>query len=111
MNIVYFRGRTFWSYYQSMGLEFSHALGKVLGTQDRPTLKLVSHRCVLCFNLIKSMFNTCIYTYTHTSIQHDIFHPKHDILIYLPKQKRTKRIKKTLTFIYHVKTYHTYKTK
>ena len=28
-----------WSYYQSMGLEFRYALGKVLGTQDHPTLR------------------------------------------------------------------------
>ena len=68
------------SYYQSMGLEFRYALGKVLGTQDHPTLRLVSHHCVLHLNLIESIFNTCIYTHTHTSIhlsiQYDIFIPK-----------------------------------
>ena len=61
-----------------MGLEFRFILGKVLGTQNRPTLRLVSHHCVLCLNLIKNMFNTCIYTHTHTSIhlsiQHGIIH-------------------------------------
>ena len=33
-----------------------------------------------------------------------------NILIHLPKQKRTKHIKETLAFIYHVKTYHTSNT-
>ena len=56
------------SYYQSMGSEFWYALGKVLGTQDRPTLRLTSHHYVLHPNLIKNMFNTCIYTHTHASI-------------------------------------------
>ncbi|KAL4619838.1 hypothetical protein ACB092_06G109700 [Castanea dentata] len=36
-----------------MGLEFRYVLGKVLGTQDRPTLRLTSHHCVLCLNLDK----------------------------------------------------------
>ena len=91
-----------WSYYQSMDSEFRYVLGKVLGTQDRPNLRLASHLCVLRLNLIKSMFNTCIYTHTHThtsihlSIQHGIFHLIQNIIIHLPKQKRTKHIKETL---------------
>ena len=97
-----------------MSSDFKYILRKVLGTQDCPTLRLASHHCVLRLNLIKNMFNTCIYTLTHISIhlsiQHDIFHPKQNILIYLPKQKRTKHIKETLAFIYHVKTYYTSKT-
>ena len=39
-----------------MDLEFRYVLGKVLDTQDRPTLRLVSHHCVLHLNLIKNNF-------------------------------------------------------
>ena len=103
-----------WSYYQSISSEFRYVLRKVLGTQDCPTLRLASHLYVLRLNLIKNMFNTCIFTHTHTSIhlsiQHGIFHSKQNILIHLPKQKRTRHIKETLAFIYDVKTYHTSKT-
>ena len=64
-----------------MGLEFRYVLGKVLGTQDRLTLRLASHHCVLRLNLDKIMFNTYILTHTHTSIhlriQHGIMIPKH----------------------------------
>ena len=49
-----------------MGSEFRYVLGKVLSTQNRPTLRLTSHHCVLRLNLIKKMFNTYIYTHTHT---------------------------------------------
>ena len=45
---------------RDMGSEFRYALGKVLGTQDRPTLWLASYHCVLCLDLDKIMFNTCI---------------------------------------------------
>jgi len=41
-----------------MGFEFRYVLEKVLGIQDRQTLRLASHRCVLCLSLIKNMFNT-----------------------------------------------------
>ena len=57
-----------WSYCQSLGLEFRYALRKVLGTQDRPTLGLASHHCVLYLNPIKYHLNTCIldsHTDTH----------------------------------------------
>ena len=58
-----------WSYYQSLGSKFRYALGKVLGTQDRPTLKLASHHCVLCLNPIKNHLNTCILdSHTHTNM-------------------------------------------
>ena len=109
-----------WSYYQSLGSNFRYVLGKVLGTQDRPTLRLASYHCVLYLNLIKSTFNTCTYTHTHTHthtiihlcIQHGIFHPKQNILVYLSqKKKRIQHIKETLAFIRHVRTYHTSKTK
>ena len=74
-----------WSYYQSKGLKFRYTLRKMLGTQDHPTLRLASHHCVLCLNLIKSIFNTCSYTHTHTNIhlstQHGIFIPKQHIIL------------------------------
>ena len=31
---------------KDMGLKFKYALEKVLGTQDRPTLRLAFHHCV-----------------------------------------------------------------
>ena len=84
--IVSSRGRTVDLTTRDMGSKFRYILRKVLGTQDYPTLRLASHHCVLRLNLIKNMFNTCIYTHTHTSIhlsiQHEIIIPK-DILIYL----------------------------
>ena len=74
-----------------MGSEFWYALGKVLGTQDRSTLRLASHCCVLRLNLIKKIFNTYILTHTHTSMHltynHGIFIPKQHI--YQPKAKET----------------------
>ena len=80
------QGRTFDLTTRDMGSKFRYVLGKVLGTQDRPTLRLASHHYVLRLNLIKNMFNTCIYTHTHTSIhlsiQHGIIILKH-IPIYL----------------------------
>ena len=45
---------------KDIGSEIRYGLGKVLGTQNRPTLRLASHHCVLCLNPIKSTFNTCI---------------------------------------------------
>ena len=97
-----------------MGSEFRYALGKVLSTQDRPTLRLASHYYVLHINLIKNIFNTCIYTHTHTSIhlsiQYEILIPKQHTYPSTPKKKRTKHIKETLAFIYHVKTCHTSNT-
>ena len=70
------------SYYQSMGSEFRYAIGKVLGTQDRPTLRLASHHCVLYLNLIKNNLNTCILNlHTHTSM-----HLTHNHGIFILKQ-------------------------
>ena len=64
--IASLHGRTFRSYYQSMGSEFRYALGKVLGTQDRLILRLASHHCVLCLNPIKNYLNTYILnSHTH----------------------------------------------
>ena len=97
-----------------MGSEFRYALGKVLSTQDRPTLRLASHYYVLHINLIKNIFNTCIYTHTHTSIhlsiQYEILIPKQHTYPSTPKKKRTQHIKETLAFIYYVKTCHTSNT-
>ena len=88
-----------WSYYQSMGLEFRYPLGKVLGTQDRPTLRLASHHYVLCLNLIKSIFNICIYTHTHThyhTSKHTIWHlyPKTTYLSIYPNKRELNISKK-----------------
>ena len=90
--------KNFWSYYQNLGLEIRYALGKVWGTQDRPTLRLASHHYVICLNLIKNHLNTCIldsHTQQHASNkQHGIFHSKKkNIFIHLSKQKRSKYIK------------------
>ena len=75
-----------------MGLKFRYILGKVLGTQDRLTLRLASHYCVLHLNLDKIKFKTCILnSHTHTSIHLTIniasIIPKH---IHILKQKKAK---------------------
>ena len=51
MNIASFPERTIDHTTRDMGSEFRYILGKVLGTQDRPTLRLASHHCVLCLKL------------------------------------------------------------
>ena len=64
--IASFRERTIDLTTRDMSSEFRYAFGKVLGTQDRPTLRLASHHCVLHLNLIKNNFNTCILnSHTH----------------------------------------------
>ena len=45
-----------WSYYQSLGSEFRYTLGKVLGTQNRPTIRLASYHCVLNERNSKSLY-------------------------------------------------------
>ena len=50
-----------------MSLELRYGFGKVLGTQNRLTLRLTSHHCVLCLNPIKGIINIVILTHTHTS--------------------------------------------
>ena len=45
-----------------MSLELRHNLGKVLGTQNYPTLRLAFPHCVLCFNPIKGTLNIVVYT-------------------------------------------------
>ena len=60
LYIASFRGRTIDLTIRDMDSEFIYALGKVLGTQDRLTLRLASHHCVVHLNLIKINFNTCI---------------------------------------------------
>ena len=66
INIAYFQGRTIDLTTRDMGLEFRYVFGKVLGTQDRPTLRLASYHCVLCLNHNKIMFNTYVLnSHTH----------------------------------------------
>ena len=65
MNIASFRGRNIDLNTRDMGSNFRYILGKLLDTQDRPTLKLVSHHCVLHLNFIKNMFKT-LSILTHT---------------------------------------------
>ena len=61
-----FSRKDFWSYYQSLDSKFRYALGKVLDIQDRPTLKLISHHCVLYLSPIENHLNTCILdSHTH----------------------------------------------
>ena len=56
-------------YYQSMYLEFRYGDGRVLGTQPYSTCGSASTHCVLCLNLIKGIFTTCILdSHTHTNI-------------------------------------------
>ena len=59
-----------------MGSELKYGLGKVLDTQNYPTLRLASLHCVLCLNPIKGTLNIVIltlslslsltHTHTHT---------------------------------------------
>ena len=70
INIESFRGRTIDLTIRYMGLEFRYVLRMVLGTQDRPTLRLASHHCVLRLKLDKIMFNTYVlnlHTHWHAS--------------------------------------------
>ena len=67
--IATFRGRTTILTTRDMSSEFRYVLRKLLGTQDRPTLRLASHHYLLCLN-------SHTYTSIHLSIQHDIIHPK-----------------------------------
>ena len=50
---------------RDMSLELRYGLGKVLSTQNRPTLRLAFHHCVLCLNPIKGILNIVI-ELTHT---------------------------------------------
>ena len=52
------RGRTFLDLTtRDVGLELRYGLGKVLGTQNRPSLGLASSHYVLCLNHIKDILN------------------------------------------------------
>ena len=42
---------------RDMGSEFRYGFGKVLGTQNHPTLGLASSHCILCLNPIKCILN------------------------------------------------------
>ena len=55
------RGRTIDLTIRDMGSEFRYVLRKVLSTQNRLTLRLASHHCVLCLNLDK--INTLSHTH------------------------------------------------
>ena len=81
-----------------MGSEFRYLLGNVLGTQECPTLRLASRHFVLYLNLIKSMFNTCILTHTHTSI-----HLSCNMASFIPNPNHTSNHahQANLTYIYH----------
>ena len=59
------RGRTIDLTTRDIGSELRYNLGKVLGTQNYPTLKLASSHCVLCFNPIEGTLNIASIT-THT---------------------------------------------
>ena len=54
------RGRTIDLTTRDMGSELWYGLGKVLGIQNRPMLRLASSHCVLCLNLIKGTLNIVI---------------------------------------------------
>ena len=103
--IASFQGRTFWSYYQSIGLEFRYALRKVLSTQDHLTLMLTSHHYVLCLNPSKNYLNTCIlnsHTHTNMHLTNNMTSLPLNKHTYLSiKQKRAKHTKETLACIYH----------
>ena len=53
---------------RDMGLEFKYGFGKVLGTQNRLTLGLAFSHCILCLNLNKGLFHTCLHTHSLGSI-------------------------------------------
>ena len=52
---------------RDMSSKLRNGLGKVLGTQNRPTLRLAFPYCVLCLNPIKDIFNI-LSILTHSSI-------------------------------------------
>ena len=86
-------------------MEFWYALGKVLGTQDRLTLRLVTHHCVLHLNPIKNYSNTCMLdSHTHTNIHltnNLTFLTLNTYLSIYPNKREPKVLKKTL--IIHLK--------
>ena len=45
-----------------------YAIGKVLGTQNHPTLRLATHHYVLFLNPVKDILNIVILTHTSASI-------------------------------------------
>ena len=93
MNIASFRKKTFGLILPKYGFRVQvRSWEDVLGTQNCPTQMLASHHCVLRPNLIKNMFNTCIYTRTHTSIHLSIQSQHHSSQNTYPslKQKRVK---------------------
>ena len=58
--IVSFQGRTIDLAIRDMSLKLRYGFEKVLGTQNRPTLRLASSYCVLCLNPIKGTLNIVI---------------------------------------------------
>ena len=60
--------------------ELRYALGKVLGTHDRLTLRLASLHCVLILTLLKTHTHT--HTHTHTLITHLTY----NMASFIPKQ-------------------------
>ena len=100
-------------YYQSMSSEFRYVLENVLNTQDRSTLRLAFHHCVLRPNLIKNMFDTCIYTQTHTRIHLSIQPWHHSSQNTYPslKRKRAKHKGNPSIHLTYEKPYHTSMTR
>ena len=60
MNMVSLQGRTIDLTTRDIGSELRYGLGKALGTQNHPTLRLASSHCVLCLNLIKGTLKIVI---------------------------------------------------
>ena len=60
VNILSFQERAFDLTTRDMGYKLKYGLGKILGTQKCPTLRLAFSHCVLCFNFIKGAFNIVI---------------------------------------------------
>ena len=77
---------------RDMGLEFRYVFGKVLSTQDRPTIRLASHYCVLCLNIIKSKFNTSILTHTHARM-----HLTYNMVSFIPEHISIHKVIKSQT--------------
>ena len=81
LRIIYItssRGRTIDLITRNIGSELRYGLGKVLGTQNRLTLRLASFHYVLCLNPIKGILNIVSNSHTHqhtSSNQHGIKHP------------------------------------
>ena len=68
MNIASFRGKIIDLTTRDMSSELRYDYGKVLGTQNHPTLRLASSHCVLQPNPIKGMSNIVYLNHARASI-------------------------------------------